>query len=85
MLCGKDRMRLDPPLDHWRAELIDRGLREIPVDGEIGIRAAGLSDVDGDPADRIIVATALAAGTLVTADRNLLEWKGRLKRIEATG
>ena len=34
------------------------GLIEIPVDGDIAIRANTLSDFPADPADRIIVATA---------------------------
>ena len=75
MLVRKNRleMQLDPGI--WRNDLLNSGLREIPMDGAIGIRAAELSRFHGDPADRIIVATALQiAATLVTADQKILGW-----------
>ena len=37
----------------------------------------------GDPADRLIVATALEGHRLVTGDQRLLDWPGRLERIDA--
>ena len=58
-----------------------RGLTEFPLDGEVAIRAAGLSDIGADPADRFIVATALAGHLLVTADRRILSWPGSLSRM----
>ena len=68
----------------WRRRLFREGLREIPVDGDIGIRAAELADFHADPADRVIVATALLGGhQLVTADRRILEWRGPLSRQPA--
>jgi PIN domain nuclease of toxin-antitoxin system len=57
---------------------------EIPVDGEIGIRATGLADFHGDPADQLIVATALGGHQLVTADERILDWPGALGRLRAT-
>lgn len=68
----------------WRRDLIVRGLREIPVDGDIAVRAGLLQDMHGDPADRLIVATALEGHQLVTADRHLLEWSGPLNRLDAS-
>ena len=56
-----------------RASLFQDGLHEIPVDGAIGIKAAQLPDFHGDPADRIIVATALDDHQLVTSDRKIWE------------
>ena len=61
----------------WRRELLDQGIAEIQVDGDIGIRAAELTDFHGEPVDRIIVATALGGYQLVTADRRILEWSVR--------
>ncbi|MEP6865970.1 MAG: PIN domain-containing protein, partial [Deltaproteobacteria bacterium] len=53
-----------------------QGIQEEPIDGVVGIEAAELPDSHGDPADRILVATALLRGlTLVTADEVLLGWK----------
>ena len=43
------------------------GIVEIPLTGEIGILSAELEGLPGDPADRIITATALLRGhTLLT-------------------
>jgi PIN domain nuclease of toxin-antitoxin system len=56
----------------------------VPRLGEIGIAAAQLQDLHGDPADRIILATALHhRATLVTADQRLLAWTGPLERHDA--
>lgn len=84
MLVEKGRLRAVQPLPAWRRELLDSGLTEIPVSGEVGITAVALPDLHPDPADRIIVATAsLHRATLVTADRRLLDWSGALHRIDA--
>ena len=55
MLQQRGRIAL-PPIRTWREELLDMGLREIAVDGEIGLAAAELQDFHPDPADRLIVA-----------------------------
>ena len=47
-------------------------------------RAATLTDFHADPADRLIVATALAGHRLVTSDRRILEWPGKLSRLDAS-
>lgn len=83
MLHAKGRLSLLRDVDSWRASLLEEGLVEIPVDGEIGIRAASLSGLDGDPADRLIVATALGGFRLVTADRKILDWPGPLSKLDA--
>ena len=67
----------------WRRELLGQGLAEIPVDGEIGIRANALPSFHADPVDRIIVATAQQGHTLVTGDQSILEWSGNLNRLDA--
>jgi PIN domain nuclease of toxin-antitoxin system len=47
--------------------------------------AAGLRGFRGDPADRLIGATAiLHEATLVTADQALLRWRGGPKLLDAT-
>ena len=83
MLRAKDR--LDSPADvaTWRRELLGQGLIEIPMDGDIGIRANALADFHADPADRIIVATAMGGHRLVTADERILSWAGNLDRLDA--
>lgn len=84
MLAQRGRIRLDPSPASWRRELLAAGLVEITVDGAVGLAAAGLEDLHGDPADRMIVATAeLHGATLLTADQRLLSWSGRLARLDA--
>ena len=86
LLHEKRRLTLLHDIAAWRRTLLQEGLIEIPVDGEIGIRANELADFHADPADRLIVATALVGGhQLVTADRRILEWPGPLRRFDATG
>ena len=83
MLRDKNRLVFPEDVALWRRELLGQGLVEIPVDGEIGIRANALSGFHADPADRIIVATALQGHTLITGDRTILEWSGNLNRLDA--
>ena len=84
MRVQKGQVRLNRDLYAWRRDLLGDGLIEIPVQGDIAIRAGLLSNMHGDPADRIIVATALEGHQLVTADRRILDWPGHLSRLDAT-
>ena len=84
MRIRKGQLEFLLDLDAWRRELLDQGLVEVPADGVIAARAGLLADLHGDPADRLIVATALQGRRLVTADRRILEWPGRLSRLNAT-
>jgi len=84
MLRQKGRLGIRHPLQPWRRGLMELGIRELPLDGEVAVAAGELDDLHGDPADRIIVATALKHGArLMTADRRLLSWPGRLECIDA--
>lgn len=83
MRVQKGRLDLLFDLGVWRRDLLDRGLIEIPVDGGIATRAGLLPNIHGDPADRIIVATALEGHQLVTADGKILRWPGPLGRLDA--
>ena len=59
-------------------------LRQSPESWRLDWLQAGLVDVHPDPADRFIVATALAqSATLVTADQAILGWSGPLLRQPA--
>ena len=83
MLRAKGRLDFPEDVRAWRRELLGQGLIEIPVDGEIGIRANELPDFHADPADRIIVATAMNGHELVTADCRILDWSGGLRCVDA--
>lgn len=79
LLARRGRIVARLPLERWRRDLIGTGLSEIGLDGRIGIRAAELEGLHRDPADRMIVATALQTGArLLTADRHILDWPGDL-------
>lgn len=83
MLEKKGRLYLQQHPAAWRRDLLTMGLEEIPMDGAIGVTAAGLEDLHADPADRMIVATALRIGaTLTTADERILEWSSDLTRLD---
>ncbi len=84
MLAARGRITLPLDADAWRRENLGQGVIEIPVDGSIAVRAGLLSGMHGDPADRIIVATALEGHRLVTGDRRILDWPGHLNRLDAT-
>lgn len=86
MLVGKKRIELDTTVAAFRTLALRHGLQEEPVDGEVAVSAAELPDSHADPADRMLVATAILRGlTLVTADEILLDWKLRgFKARDAT-
>jgi len=84
MLHQRGRIQLVQPVEAWRRTLVDQGLREVPLTGEVCIAAAALREFHADPADRFITATALLYGaTLVTADYRILAWSGGLQRHDA--
>ena len=85
MLVEKERLDIRMELDIWRLELLHNGLLDIPLESSTALKAGQLQDFHGDPADRMIVATALEhAAALVTADRKILDWNKRLQTIDAT-
>ena len=84
MLMQKNRMDIEQDMSEWRDAVLDMGVREIALSGDIGILSTELDGLPADPADRIIVATALAReATLVTADARILDWRGTLDRHDA--
>ena len=83
LLLSKNRLTLNVSAIQWRQNLLAAGFVEIPVDGAIAARSVALSDFHDDPADRIIVATALEGHQLITDDRRILDWPGQLNRFPA--
>ena len=84
MLVHKNRIDIDGGLDVWLKKALGQGLQDVPVTSSICLRAGSLEGLPGGPADRIIVATALAGGyQLLAADRDILAWPGRLSRLDA--
>jgi PIN domain nuclease of toxin-antitoxin system len=84
LLVRKGRLRLQQSLVAWRRDLLQRGVVELPLGGAICIAAAELENFHADPADRLIVASVQEVGaTLLTADKKILDWPGRLDRRDA--
>jgi PIN domain nuclease of toxin-antitoxin system len=84
LLQARARLELPVPAEEWRGQLLAAGLLELPVDGNVGIRAVGLAGLPNDPADRLIVAAALQHdAALVSADERLLRWDHPLVRHDA--
>ena len=68
----------------WRRERLRSGLREIPVDGDIAVESVLLMNTGfhNDPADQLIVATAMLTGMhLATTDRRIIEWAQRTRLV----
>ncbi len=85
MLIEKKRLVPDIEPDIWRRDLLRIGLNEIPLRGDTAILAGRLQRLHGDPADRIIVATAIDhSATLVTADKKILDWEGLPQVLDAS-
>lgn len=84
MLIRKQRLQLGRPASSWCKEMRQLGIQEIALDGITAALGEELSGLHGDPADRMIIATAINHRmTLMTADRLILDWPGALDRIDA--
>jgi PIN domain nuclease of toxin-antitoxin system len=85
MLAEHGRLALTVPPADWRRRVLGLGIHELPVTGDVATSATVLPGLHADPADRFIVATALAVSAeLVTADGRLLRWDGPLRRVDAS-
>lgn len=73
-LSSKGRIKLAMPLEAF-LESLEQSFTVMPITSKECARTVGLPEgYPGDPADRIIGATALVEGlTLITADRRILE------------
>jgi len=89
MLEAKGRIRFSLEVGEWvRRALAAPGVHLAPLTPEIALDSTRLPEpVHGDPADRILVATARRMGaTLVTRDTRILDYgrQGLLSVIDAT-
>jgi PIN domain nuclease of toxin-antitoxin system len=71
MLVARNRIELSLPIDDWLKEAtLKSGVEVIPIDCKIAKLAADLPQHHRDPADRIIIATALYLGaSLMSLDQ----------------
>lgn len=83
MLAAKGRLELQPEVDRWIRENLQPPVRLEPLHPEISLESCRLEDFHGDPADRLIVATALVLGVpLITADHQIISWNERHARLQ---
>jgi PIN domain nuclease of toxin-antitoxin system len=88
MLTAKKRVDLGMPVATWAGEILSSsGPALLAITPEIAVSAGELpGSIHGDPADRIIVATARThACTIVTSDRKILAYAkaGHVQAIDA--
>ena len=77
MLEKRGRITLSRSIEEWtKAALTAPGIRLVDLSPEIALESTRLpGDPHGDPADRIIMATArVLGGTLVTRDKQILDY-----------
>lgn len=78
MLVKKGRLRLSMDVDSWFEKIEELNfLNFMPVDNKIAAKSVMLPEsIGGDPADRMIVATAREHGAvLITSDARLRSYK----------
>ena len=87
MLVRRGRVTVTPDVRAWVARTLDSHLRVAPLTPDMALDAAFLSDAaPGDPADRLLVATARALGAaLVTRDAAILAFgaAGHVRVVDA--
>ncbi|MCU1350374.1 MAG: twitching motility protein PilT [Acidobacteria bacterium] len=73
MLAQKGRIKLGTRAEEWLQRALDQTLATtVPITVSVAVLAASLPDPIRDPADRLIVATALDRGVpLVTKDERI--------------
>ena len=69
-MVKRGRLTLPMAIEQWlTAALEGSNIACLPLDRSMAARAAALSDIHRDPADRVIIATALVGkGLLLTLD-----------------
>ncbi len=73
-----------PPIKNLRSSVLRQGLAEVPITGSLWIDAVSLIDdsFHQDPADQLIVATAIHIdGELFTRDNKMLTWAEQTGRV----
>ena len=86
MLVMKGRLSLIPDEETWFSANLETPVSLAPLTAEIATASCRLPDFNGDPADRIIVATAMTLGLpLMTADERIIRWHETHQMLEVIG
>ena len=80
MLVDRGRVSLDRPVAAWVTDLLaGERLAVAPLTPAIAVAAGALTDFHGDPADRLIYASAAAGSVpLVTKDGRIRDYAERV-------
>lgn len=82
----KGRLTLMPDEESWFSANLEAPVSLAPLTPGISTASCRLPDFHGDPADRIIVATAITLGIpLVTADDKILRWNEAQRLLQIIG
>ncbi len=83
MLAMKGRLSLMPDEESWFSANLESPVSLVPLTAEISLTSCRLPDFHGDPADRIIVATAITLGIpLITADEKIIRWNEEKRMVQ---
>jgi PIN domain nuclease of toxin-antitoxin system len=75
MLAMKGRLELKPDAETWFSMNLEPPVVLSPLTAEVALASCRFENFHGDPADRIIVATAIVSGIpLITADERIIRW-----------
>jgi PIN domain nuclease of toxin-antitoxin system len=82
MLAAKGRLDLRPTPDDWVRENLRAPVELEPLHPDVAMTSSRLENFHGDPADRMIVATAIVCSLpLFTSDQRIVQWADQTKRI----
>lgn len=84
MLVAKGRVALDRPMAEWTNDVVaTEGIVEVPLVAHVAVAAGELTDFHGDPADRFIVAAAIANNCpVISKDRLVRQWATRTGQVQ---
>jgi PIN domain nuclease of toxin-antitoxin system len=83
MLAMKGRLSLMPDEASWFSANLEAPASLAPLTAEICMASCRLPDFHGDPAARIIVATAITLGIpLITADDKIIRWNESQRMLQ---
>jgi PIN domain nuclease of toxin-antitoxin system len=86
MLAMKGRLNLMPDAESWFSANLEPPVSLTPLTAEISLASCRLPDFHGDPADRVIVATAITLGIpLITADEKIIRWNEDRRLLQVIG
>ena len=86
MLAMKGWLTLIPDEESWFSQNLASPVSLAPLTAEISTASCRLPDFHGDPADRIIVATARTLGIpLITADEKIIRWNEEQRLVQVIG